>query len=73
MTAARRGVALTPMETRHDVIVRAAQLADELGYEAFAVPEGWGAGPDPGAGRPATTVNLAVALLPGLETVIVAW
>jgi alkanesulfonate monooxygenase SsuD/methylene tetrahydromethanopterin reductase-like flavin-dependent oxidoreductase (luciferase family) len=30
------------METRHDVIVRAAQLADELGYEAFAVPEGWG-------------------------------
>jgi alkanesulfonate monooxygenase SsuD/methylene tetrahydromethanopterin reductase-like flavin-dependent oxidoreductase (luciferase family) len=42
MTARRRGVALTPMETRHDVIVRAAQLADELGYEAFAVPEGWG-------------------------------
>jgi alkanesulfonate monooxygenase SsuD/methylene tetrahydromethanopterin reductase-like flavin-dependent oxidoreductase (luciferase family) len=42
VTAARRGVALTPMETRHDVIVRAAQLADELGYEAFAVPEGWG-------------------------------
>jgi alkanesulfonate monooxygenase SsuD/methylene tetrahydromethanopterin reductase-like flavin-dependent oxidoreductase (luciferase family) len=30
------------METRHDVIVRAAQLADELGFEAFAVPEGWG-------------------------------
>jgi hypothetical protein len=29
------------METRHDVIVQAAQLADELGYEAFAVPEGW--------------------------------
>jgi alkanesulfonate monooxygenase SsuD/methylene tetrahydromethanopterin reductase-like flavin-dependent oxidoreductase (luciferase family) len=42
VTATRRGVALTPMETRHDVIVRAAQLADELGYEAFAVPEGWG-------------------------------
>jgi alkanesulfonate monooxygenase SsuD/methylene tetrahydromethanopterin reductase-like flavin-dependent oxidoreductase (luciferase family) len=42
VTAKRRGVALTPMETRHDVIVRAAQLADELGYEAFAVPEGWG-------------------------------
>jgi len=42
MTARRRGVALTPMETRHDVIVRAARLADELGYEAFAVPEGWG-------------------------------
>ena len=42
MTAGRRGVALTPMETRRDVIVRAAVLADELGYETFAVPEGWG-------------------------------
>jgi alkanesulfonate monooxygenase SsuD/methylene tetrahydromethanopterin reductase-like flavin-dependent oxidoreductase (luciferase family) len=42
VTATRRGVALTPMETRHEVIVGAAQLADELGYEAFAVPEGWG-------------------------------
>ena len=42
MTARRRGVALTPMETRRDVIVRAAVLADELGYETFAVPEGWG-------------------------------
>jgi alkanesulfonate monooxygenase SsuD/methylene tetrahydromethanopterin reductase-like flavin-dependent oxidoreductase (luciferase family) len=40
--AERRGVALTPMETRHEVIVGAAQLADELGYEAFALPEGWG-------------------------------
>jgi len=39
---ARRGVALTPMETRRDVIVRAGVLAEELGYEAFAVPEGWG-------------------------------
>ena len=42
MTAGRRGVGLTPMETRRDVIVRAATLADELGYEVFAVPEGWG-------------------------------
>jgi alkanesulfonate monooxygenase SsuD/methylene tetrahydromethanopterin reductase-like flavin-dependent oxidoreductase (luciferase family) len=42
VAARRRGVALTPMETRHDVIVGAAQLADDLGYEAFAVPEGWG-------------------------------
>ena len=42
MTAHRRGVALTPMETRRDVIVRTAALADELGYELFAVPEGWG-------------------------------
>ncbi len=42
MTGHRRGVALTPMETRRDVIVRAAALADELGYELFGVPEGWG-------------------------------
>ena len=42
MTSHRRGVGLTPMETRRDVIVRAAVLADELGYETFAVPEGWG-------------------------------
>ncbi|HEX6468839.1 MAG TPA: LLM class flavin-dependent oxidoreductase [Streptosporangiaceae bacterium] len=38
----RRGIALTPMETRRDVIVRTARLADELGYETFALPEGWG-------------------------------
>ena len=38
----RRGVAFTPMENRRDVIVRAAVLADQLGYETFAVPEGWG-------------------------------
>jgi alkanesulfonate monooxygenase SsuD/methylene tetrahydromethanopterin reductase-like flavin-dependent oxidoreductase (luciferase family) len=30
------------METRREVIVAAAALADELGYETFAVPEGWG-------------------------------
>jgi alkanesulfonate monooxygenase SsuD/methylene tetrahydromethanopterin reductase-like flavin-dependent oxidoreductase (luciferase family) len=38
----RRGVGLTPMETRREVIVEAAVLADQLGYETFAVPEGWG-------------------------------
>jgi alkanesulfonate monooxygenase SsuD/methylene tetrahydromethanopterin reductase-like flavin-dependent oxidoreductase (luciferase family) len=42
VTAERRGVALTPMETRRDVMVDAARLADELGYELIAVPEGWG-------------------------------
>ena len=42
MSTGRRGVALTPMETRRDVMVRAARLADELGYEVIAVPEGWG-------------------------------
>ena len=41
MTSGRRGVGLMPMETRRDVIVRTAVLADELGYEIFAVPEGW--------------------------------
>jgi alkanesulfonate monooxygenase SsuD/methylene tetrahydromethanopterin reductase-like flavin-dependent oxidoreductase (luciferase family) len=35
------------METRRDVIVRAAMLADELGYEIFALPEGWGLDPAP--------------------------
>src|SRR5690242_20259231 len=42
MTNRRRGVGLTPMETRRDVIVNAALLAEELGYESFAVAEGWG-------------------------------
>jgi alkanesulfonate monooxygenase SsuD/methylene tetrahydromethanopterin reductase-like flavin-dependent oxidoreductase (luciferase family) len=42
MNTQPRGVALTPMETRHDIILGTAQLADELGYEAFALPEGWG-------------------------------
>jgi len=41
VTSGRRGVGLMPMETRRDVIVRTAVLADELGYEIFAVPEGW--------------------------------
>jgi len=44
---ARRGVGLTPMETRRDVIVHTAVLADELGYEIFALPEGWGLDPAP--------------------------
>lgn len=42
MTTTRRGIALTPMETRPDVIVRTARLADRLGYEVFVLPEGWG-------------------------------
>jgi alkanesulfonate monooxygenase SsuD/methylene tetrahydromethanopterin reductase-like flavin-dependent oxidoreductase (luciferase family) len=42
VTSGRRGVGLTPMETRRDIIVRTAVLADELGYELFALPEGWG-------------------------------
>jgi alkanesulfonate monooxygenase SsuD/methylene tetrahydromethanopterin reductase-like flavin-dependent oxidoreductase (luciferase family) len=35
------------METRRDVIVRTAVLADELGYEIFGLPEGWGLDPVP--------------------------
>src|SRR5262249_27659777 len=42
LTGGRRGVALTPMETRRDVILQAAILADQLGYEIFSVAEGWG-------------------------------
>lgn len=42
MSAERRGVAFTPMEVRREVLVRAAGLADELGYEVFSVAEGWG-------------------------------
>ena len=42
MGQGRRAVALTPLETRRDVIVGMAQRADELGYEAFILPEGWG-------------------------------
>jgi alkanesulfonate monooxygenase SsuD/methylene tetrahydromethanopterin reductase-like flavin-dependent oxidoreductase (luciferase family) len=38
----RRALMFTPMETRRDVIVEAAVLAEGLGYEAVVVPEGWG-------------------------------
>jgi alkanesulfonate monooxygenase SsuD/methylene tetrahydromethanopterin reductase-like flavin-dependent oxidoreductase (luciferase family) len=38
----RRAVALTPMETRRDVIIDAALAAEDLGYDAIIVPEGWG-------------------------------
>jgi alkanesulfonate monooxygenase SsuD/methylene tetrahydromethanopterin reductase-like flavin-dependent oxidoreductase (luciferase family) len=37
----RRGLAFTPMETDRRVLVEAAVLADRLGYETIAVPEGW--------------------------------
>jgi alkanesulfonate monooxygenase SsuD/methylene tetrahydromethanopterin reductase-like flavin-dependent oxidoreductase (luciferase family) len=42
VTGPRRGVALTPMKTRRDVIIGAAALADELGYEVFSLAEGRG-------------------------------
>lgn len=66
MTGQRRGVGLTPMETRREVIVRAAVLADELGYELFAVPEGWGLDSGPVLAEIAmrtTGIRLASAVL----------
>lgn len=42
MTVGRRSIALTPMETRREVIVEMACRAERLGYEVFMLPEGWG-------------------------------
>jgi alkanesulfonate monooxygenase SsuD/methylene tetrahydromethanopterin reductase-like flavin-dependent oxidoreductase (luciferase family) len=44
MTEAHRavGVAFPPLETRRDVVVDSAVRAEELGYDAFFVAEGWG-------------------------------
>jgi alkanesulfonate monooxygenase SsuD/methylene tetrahydromethanopterin reductase-like flavin-dependent oxidoreductase (luciferase family) len=44
MTAQARalGVAFPPMEVRRDILVRAARLAEELGYDGFFVAEAWG-------------------------------
>src|SRR3954453_15119857 len=35
------GVGLTPMETRRDVVLHVASRAEELGYDAFFLAEGW--------------------------------
>src|SRR5437763_1339740 len=35
-------VGVTPMENRREVITRVATLAEDLGYDAFFVAEGWG-------------------------------
>jgi alkanesulfonate monooxygenase SsuD/methylene tetrahydromethanopterin reductase-like flavin-dependent oxidoreductase (luciferase family) len=66
MTAHRRGVGFTPMETRRDVMVRAAVLAEELGYEIFVVPEGWGLDSTPvlaEIGLRTATIRLASGIL----------
>ncbi len=43
MTDTRRvGVAFPPLETRRDVLVESAVQAEELGYDAFFLAEGWG-------------------------------
>ena len=36
------GVTFPPMETRREVLVRAAVRSEELGYDAFFVGEAWG-------------------------------
>ncbi len=43
MTTSRPlGVGLTPLETRRDVMLHVAMRAEQLGYDAFYLPEGWG-------------------------------
>jgi alkanesulfonate monooxygenase SsuD/methylene tetrahydromethanopterin reductase-like flavin-dependent oxidoreductase (luciferase family) len=44
MTAPSRllAVGVTPMETRHDVLMHIADRAEALGYDAFMLAEGWG-------------------------------
>ena len=69
MTAGRRGVGFTPMETRRDVIVRAAVLADELGYEFVALPEGWGLDPAPVL----TEIALRTARIQLVSGIMSAW
>jgi alkanesulfonate monooxygenase SsuD/methylene tetrahydromethanopterin reductase-like flavin-dependent oxidoreductase (luciferase family) len=41
-TTPRRALCFTPMETDRHLIVDAAIRAEELGFEAVIVPEGWG-------------------------------
>ena len=43
-TAPHRTVAVgvTPLETRHDVVMHLAMRAEALGFEAFLLAEGWG-------------------------------
>ena len=53
MPTQRLGVGFTPMETRRDVMVDTARLADELGFELIAVP-GAGARLHRGADRDRT-------------------
>jgi alkanesulfonate monooxygenase SsuD/methylene tetrahydromethanopterin reductase-like flavin-dependent oxidoreductase (luciferase family) len=66
---ARRGVALTPMETRRDVIVRTALLADELGYETFGLPEGWGLD----AGPVLTEIALRTSRIRLVSSILSVW
>ena len=42
MPTRRLAVGLTPMETRREVVLHLADQAQELGYDAFFLAEGWG-------------------------------
>ena len=42
MPARRLAVAVTPMETRREVVLHLADRAEALGYDSFFVAEGWG-------------------------------
>jgi len=43
MTASRPlAVSLPPLETRREIVLHVATRAEQLGYEAFFLAEGWG-------------------------------
>lgn len=43
MSSGRKlGIGLTPLETRREVVLHVARRAEELGYDAFSLAEGWG-------------------------------
>ena len=42
MSTRRLAVGLTPLETRREVVLHVADRAEELGYDAFFLAEGWG-------------------------------
>jgi len=41
MNRSRIGVSVMPLETRRDVLIAVARMADQLGYDAFTFPETW--------------------------------
>src|SRR5262245_37693990 len=41
MSRGRIGVSTMPLETRRDVLIAVAEMADRLGYDAYSMPETW--------------------------------
>jgi alkanesulfonate monooxygenase SsuD/methylene tetrahydromethanopterin reductase-like flavin-dependent oxidoreductase (luciferase family) len=41
MSRCRLAVSVMPLETRRDVLIAVARMADRLGYDAFFMPETW--------------------------------